>query len=133
MKTPPVDASKLLARARRHFAVKEYVPARNLCSDILAAQPAHAAAIYLLALCELHAGRYAEVVTALSRLVAHHPDHVHGHVLLSKACLLLGRAYIATGNNAAARDVLLRAADQFETAGAPQRAEQAREYLASEA
>ena len=31
-----------------------------------------------------------------------------------EACLLLGRAYIATGNNAAARDVLLRAADQFE-------------------
>jgi len=50
-----------------------------------------------------------------------------------EACLLLGRAYIATGNNAAARDVLLRAADQFETAGAPQRAEQAREYLATEA
>ena len=49
-----------------------------------------------------------------------------------EACLLLGRAYIATGNNAAARDVLFRAAEQFETAGAPQRADQAREYLANE-
>ena len=50
-----------------------------------------------------------------------------------EACLLLGRAYIATGNNAAAREVLLRAAEQFEVAGAPQRADQAREYLANEA
>lgn len=49
-----------------------------------------------------------------------------------EACLLLGRAYMATGNNAAARDVLFRAAEQFETAGAPQRADQAREYLANE-
>lgn len=49
-----------------------------------------------------------------------------------EACLLLGRAYLATGNNPAARDVLLRAAEQFETAGAPQRADQAREYLANE-
>lgn len=49
-----------------------------------------------------------------------------------EACLLLGRAYIATGKNEAARDVLLRAAEQFETAGAPQRAEQAREYLANQ-
>lgn len=50
-----------------------------------------------------------------------------------EACLLLGRAYIATGDKPAAKDVLLRAAEQFETAGAPQRADQAREYLASEA
>jgi hypothetical protein len=49
-----------------------------------------------------------------------------------EACLLLGRAYLATGNNPAARDVLLRAAEQFDTAGAPQRADQAREYLADE-
>lgn len=51
---------------------------------------------------------------------------------IGEACLLLGRAYISTGNKPAARDVLVRAAEQFETAGAPQRADQAREYLASE-
>jgi hypothetical protein len=50
-----------------------------------------------------------------------------------EACLLLGRAYVATGNTPAAKDVLSRAAEQFETAGAPQRADQAREYLAAEA
>lgn len=90
--SPPssADATKLLARARRHIEWKEYVPARNICSDILAGHPDHATALYLLALCELYSGRHDEVVAALSRLVAGHPDHVNGLLLLSKACLLLG-------------------------------------------
>lgn len=82
--------TKLLTRARGHFERKEYVPARNICSDILTGQPAHAAALYLLALCELYCDRHAEVVAALSRLVADHPDHVNGLLLLSKASLRLG-------------------------------------------
>ncbi|BCW65910.1 hypothetical protein NicSoilB4_06730 [Arthrobacter sp. NicSoilB4] len=49
-----------------------------------------------------------------------------------EACLLLGRAYKDTGDFAAADEYLLRAAEQFETAGAPQRADQAREYLANQ-
>lgn len=47
-----------------------------------------------------------------------------------EACLLLGRAHLATGNPGAARAYLLRAADHFEAAGAQQRADQAREFLA---
>jgi tetratricopeptide (TPR) repeat protein len=53
--------------------------------------------------------------------------------ILGEACLLLGRANAATGNQAAAREHLLKAADHFERAGAPQRADQARQFLASEA
>jgi tetratricopeptide (TPR) repeat protein len=51
--------------------------------------------------------------------------------ILGEACLLLGRANAATGNQAAAREHLLKAADHFEAAGAPQRADQAREFLAA--
>ncbi|WP_427004658.1 hypothetical protein [Pseudarthrobacter sp. H2] len=50
--------------------------------------------------------------------------------ILGEAYLLLGRANAATGNQAAAREHLLKAADHFEAAGAPQRADQAREFLA---
>ena len=49
--------------------------------------------------------------------------------ILGEACLLLGRAHAAMGNQAAAREHLLEAADHFERAGAPQRADQAREFL----
>ncbi len=48
------------------------------------------------------------------------------------ACCWAG-PHAAIGNHAAARENLLQAADHFETAGAPQRADQAREYLAAEA
>jgi hypothetical protein len=50
-----------------------------------------------------------------------------------EACLLLGRAYITNGNHEAAQEYLMRAAEHFETAGAYQRAEQAREFLAPDA
>jgi hypothetical protein len=50
--------------------------------------------------------------------------------ILGEANLLLGRSYAALGQSAAARQHLLEAADHFEKAGAPQRAEQAREFLA---
>ncbi|KQN94732.1 hypothetical protein [Arthrobacter sp. Leaf69] len=52
---------------------------------------------------------------------------------LGEACLLLGRANAAMGDLEAAQENLQKAADQFEAAGAPQRADQAREYLAAEA
>lgn len=50
--------------------------------------------------------------------------------ILGEANLLLGRSYAALGRSAEAREHLLEAADHFEKAGAPQRAEQAREFLA---
>ena len=53
--------------------------------------------------------------------------------ILGEACLLLGRAYSATDDHKLAKATLLKAADHFEAAGAPQRADQAREYLAAEA
>lgn len=51
--------------------------------------------------------------------------------ILGEACLLLGRAYSATGDQEQAAAYLLQAAEHFEMAGAPQRADQAREYLAA--
>lgn len=51
--------------------------------------------------------------------------------ILGEASLLLGRAYHAAGNIPAAREHLLQAASHFEAAGAPQRADQAREFLAA--
>lgn len=53
--------------------------------------------------------------------------------ILGEAYLLLGRANAAAGNRAAAREHLLKAADHFEATGARQRAEQAQEFLATEA
>jgi tetratricopeptide (TPR) repeat protein len=50
--------------------------------------------------------------------------------ILGEANLLLGRSYAALGQSAEARQHLVEAADQFEKAGAPQRAEQALEFLA---
>ena len=52
--------------------------------------------------------------------------------ILAEACLLLGRAYSAAGDQKHAKAYLLKAADHFEASGAPQRAELAREYLANE-
>ncbi|AXJ10082.1 hypothetical protein CFN17_10945 [Arthrobacter sp. PM3] len=49
--------------------------------------------------------------------------------ILGEANLLLGRSYAALGKSAEARQHLLEAADHFEKAGAPQRAEQALEFL----
>ncbi len=49
--------------------------------------------------------------------------------ILGEAHLLLGRSHAALGNGAEARKHLLEAADHFEKAGAPQRAEQALEFL----
>jgi tetratricopeptide (TPR) repeat protein len=49
--------------------------------------------------------------------------------ILGEACLLLGRSQAALGNADEARKYLLEAADHFEKAGAPQRAEQAVEFL----
>jgi tetratricopeptide (TPR) repeat protein len=49
--------------------------------------------------------------------------------ILGEAYLLLGRSHEALGNGAEARKYLLEAADYFEKAGAPQRAEQALELL----
>jgi hypothetical protein len=52
--------------------------------------------------------------------------------VLGDACFLLARAYLATGNKAAARRALHEAELHFESAGAPHRAEQAREFLEAE-
>jgi len=49
--------------------------------------------------------------------------------ILGEASLLLGRSHAAVGNDSEAQTHLLEAADHFEKAGAPQRAEQAREFL----
>lgn len=53
--------------------------------------------------------------------------------ILGEACLLLGRAYLLMGDRAAARQPLQEASGHFDSAGAPQRAGQARDLLASEA
>lgn len=52
--------------------------------------------------------------------------------ILGDACLLLGRAYIAMRDKDAARQPLVEAVVHFESAGAPHRAQQARDYLKSE-
>ncbi|WP_090956948.1 hypothetical protein [Arthrobacter sp. ov118] len=49
--------------------------------------------------------------------------------ILGEAYLLLGRSHGALGDTAEARKNLLEAADYFEKSGAPQRAEQALEFL----
>ena len=46
-----------------------------------------------------------------------------------EACLLLGRAYAATGEHRQARECLLKSAEYFEASGAPHRAQQARDFL----
>lgn len=89
-RSPSSGTPALLARAHAQFSRQEYAPARNLCLEILRHEPTHRATRFLLGLCELSSGRYEEAVAALSTLVTHYPDHVNGHVLLSKACLLLG-------------------------------------------
>jgi tetratricopeptide (TPR) repeat protein len=49
--------------------------------------------------------------------------------ILGEAFLLLGRSHAALGNAVEAKKHLMEAADYFEKAGAPQRAEQALEFL----
>ncbi|MET3809313.1 hypothetical protein [Arthrobacter sp. UYEF3] len=51
---------------------------------------------------------------------------------MGDACFLLGRAYLATDNKVAARRALANSAAHFESAGAPDRAQQARDFLKSE-
>lgn len=51
---------------------------------------------------------------------------------MGDACLLLGRAYIATGDKIAARRALAEAAAHFESAGAPHRAQQTRDFVKAE-
>jgi hypothetical protein len=52
--------------------------------------------------------------------------------ILGDACLLLGRAYLAMGDKIAARQPLAEAVAHFESAGAPHRAQQARDFLKTE-
>ncbi len=52
--------------------------------------------------------------------------------VLGDAWFLLGRAYLATGDKNAARQALSEAAVHFESAGAPHRAQQARDFLKAE-
>ena len=52
--------------------------------------------------------------------------------ILGDVCLLLGRSYLTTGDKDAARQSLLEAAIHFESAGAPDRAQQARDFLRAE-
>lgn len=51
---------------------------------------------------------------------------------MGDACLLLGKAYIATGDKTSARRALDEAAAHFESAGAPHRARQTRDFLRAE-
>lgn len=51
--------------------------------------------------------------------------------ILGEACLLLGRAYLSRGDKEAARQPLREAVGHFDSAGAPQRAGQARDLLAA--
>jgi hypothetical protein len=78
----------------------------------------------------LLAGDPLAAIAALEELRS--PDDSLAPQRIGEACLLLGRAHAAVGNNEAARAHLLEAADHFETAGAQQRADQAREFLAAE-
>lgn len=52
--------------------------------------------------------------------------------ILGDSCLLLGRAYLATGDSAMARQALWEAVGHFESAGAYARAEQAKHILETE-
>ena len=53
--------------------------------------------------------------------------------ILGQACLLLGRARLSEGDTTGSRQPLQEASAHFDSAGAPQRAEQARSLLAAEA
>lgn len=55
-----------------------------------------------------------------------------GPQVLGDAWFLLARAYLATGDKNAARQALSEAAVHFESAGAPHRAQQARDFLKAE-
>jgi hypothetical protein len=52
--------------------------------------------------------------------------------VLGDACLLLARAYVSAGDKNAARRALAEAVVHFESAGAPHRAQQARDFLKAE-
>jgi hypothetical protein len=52
--------------------------------------------------------------------------------VIGEVCLLLGRARLATGDNAAARQALREAVMHFETAGASERSQQAADFLKAE-
>ncbi|WP_307032275.1 hypothetical protein [Arthrobacter sp. B3I4] len=52
--------------------------------------------------------------------------------ILGDVCLLLGRSYLAVGDKVAARQSLREAEVHFRTAGAPHRAQQAKEVLLAE-
>ncbi|KUM36969.1 hypothetical protein AR539_06420 [Arthrobacter sp. EPSL27] len=69
-----------------------------------------------------------EVLSEISERVGVLPPQA-----LGEACLLLGRAQKALGDESAAERTLVRAAGHFEDAGAQQRADQAREYISAEA
>lgn len=77
------------------------------------------------------AGEVAEAIQLLEGICAEVDSA--GPQILGEACLLLGRAKATMGNHSAAQEQLLKAADHFEMAGAHQRAQQAREYLADQA
>ena len=49
-----------------------------------------------------------------------------------EACLILGRALLATGERTEARDYLRKAADHFDASGAHHRAQQTRDFLKAE-
>ena len=49
-----------------------------------------------------------------------------------EACLLMGRAQLALGNQAEARKWIIQAANRFDSSGASHRAQQARDFLRSE-
>lgn len=53
-----------------------------------------------------------------------------GPQILGQACLLLGRARLSEGDATGSRQALQEASAHFDSAGAPQRAEQARDLLA---
>ena len=76
------------------------------------------------------AGDAASAVTILEEICA-----TAGHAtpqILGDSFLLLGRSYLAAGDKDAARRSLYEAAIHFESAGAPERAQQARDFLRSE-
>jgi hypothetical protein len=52
--------------------------------------------------------------------------------VLGDACFLLGRSYLALGDKSAARQALAEAVVHFESAGAPHRAQQTRDFVKTE-
>ena len=108
---PAGDVERLHAAAR---AIRDRTPAQaeRLLGEVLARHPAHAEALRLLAILQLHTQRAPEAVATLQEAIARHP----GDALLHAD---LGNAHSARGERDAAIAAWRRATGLDPDAGGP--------------